>query len=182
MILTHYPAGPQPETWRFDTSRVYAQTRGADNKPCWQALKPRGLWLSYDTGPSVGWAEWCADNVPDWQHTVGYPVEVDLDRCLIIDSIDAAVDFHDRHSVEAFPGINVIDWFDVIRDYAGMFVSRYERGAYYATGRHMIWYEAWDCASAVIWDLTALRPAAMVPHRNTDCLGPGPVVTQGAFW
>ena len=66
MILTHYPAGPQPETWRFDTSRVYAQTRGADNKPCWQALKPRGLWLSYDTGPSVGWAEWCADNVPDW--------------------------------------------------------------------------------------------------------------------
>lgn len=44
-------------------------------------------------------------------------------------------------------------WRDVYKDYQGIFISPY----CWASRFEFMWYYGWDCASACVWDLSAVK-------------------------
>ena len=54
-----------------------------------------------------------------------------------------------------------INWQPLTEQYAGIIISPYQWKRR-LDGRASDWYYGWDCASACIWDLSAVRPSASV--------------------
>ena len=90
MRLLHYTEEPLA----YDAARTYEQ-----NEPR-SFGKPKGLWVSVEG--EMDWLTWCTEN-EFATYALAHVSEVTLApdaNVLMLDTVDAIVDFHDRYSVE----------------------------------------------------------------------------------
>ena len=150
--FTHHPRPALASTWEFDPTRTYDQTKS------W--CKPTGFWLSVDGD----WRRWCEDDeMGHWIGDLTASFDVDTNRCLWLTTVADLDEFTHGYAAANSPdggryGADFyrLDWKPLIAEYAGIIVAPYQwerrlNGA--ASG----WYYPWDCASACIWDLSAVR-------------------------
>lgn len=143
-----YTHHSRPEIqFRFDPSRTYDQSVGR---------KPSGLWLSVDED----WQRWCtAEGMDSWLGDV-FGVDVDEPRLKVITTADELDAFHDDYGVPwkeyALEGQAAPDWPRLATEHAGIVIAPCIRSRHLggSVGR---WYYGWDCASACVWDLSAIR-------------------------
>lgn len=147
MRLYHYSAEP----FVLDPHRAYRQDQPFQ-------LKPNGLWLSVDDPdtPSIDWREWC-EREEFRLHALTQCAEVVLvpdANILQLDTEPALVAFTRRYQTNA-GGLSMIDWGGVAREFQGLLIAPYQWRR--RLDVDMVWYYAWDCASACIWDCMTLR-------------------------
>jgi len=146
MRLVHYSASP------LTAVRSVEQT----DQP---HFKPRGLWVSAETGNEDGWAEWCLEE----SFALGRlaclsEIKLAADaRILRLASARDIDEFTARRGVAAVPVYRThrtINWQPVAEEYQGIIIAPYiwER----RLTDHAPWYYAWDCASGCIWDAAAI--------------------------
>ena len=119
--------------------------------------KPSGLWLSVDGD----WERWLADEGIEWGGEHTYSFDVDVDRCLHLATVDELDRFHDTYVVPNCPlfygktDAYRLNWNPLAKQHAGIIIAPYlwERRM---QGPASSWYYPWDCASACVWDLTAV--------------------------
>lgn len=149
-------------------------------------FKPSGLWYGIDGG----WIEWCEGNQDDWiSGRQVYDVTLGKENMLRIVGLKQLDEFHLRYSAPLpgmekfdkempirFPTLDVshfwyINWEPIIEQYDGV-----EFHPYYWS-RHMdyIWYNAWDCASGVVWRPKGIRldwdrtlPGKYISRKESD--------------
>jgi len=123
-------------------------------------LKPNGFWYEIDGA----WQKWVEGNT-DWMQNYKYVYSVDLSRCNML-RLRTARDveaFHEKYSVHPpwrhvfeFPVAKLrhmddhIDWERIAAEgHDGVELTQY----YYNMLRLLLlWYNAWDCASGIIWN------------------------------
>lgn len=116
------------------------------------SFKPHGLWLS-DEDDEQSWSAWCTaeefglgtittefDLVPN--HNVLHLASAD-------DLLDFTADYGSGSNVHKF---DYIDWQRVADKYQGLLITPYVWSCRY----DLMWYYGWDCASACVWDVSAL--------------------------
>jgi len=131
--------------------------------------KPRGLWYGFDGS----WSDWCVGNT---FKTARYYYEVVLDhsRILHIENQNQFDAFEKDYACESiferiFKQIGVevdtisplmtrafgvsIDWKRLKAEYAGLEINPWM----HRRALESPWYYAWDCASGVIWDISAIN-------------------------
>ena len=151
---THYTGKP----FKLDRSREYKF-----KDETWRQTphtKPPGLWLSDDS--DYGWNDWANfwDFYPE-ERAVKYHVEADMENICLINSLSLFDKFAELYLRPSDWGtvlatdMKVINWPAVMRTYKGIVISPYfhERRLDF----NNLWYYGWDCASGVIWDLTAIK-------------------------
>lgn len=128
--------------------------------------KPKGLWVSVEGEDD--WLSWCTDN-EFATYALAHVSEVTLApdaNVLMLDSVEAIVDFHDRFSVEdtlhplprhTFSEEYVwksrpIDWTPITAVYDGIIIAPYQ----WSCRMKYDWYYGWDAASGCIWNLRAI--------------------------
>lgn len=156
MILSHYR---DKTPWRFDPARRYQQA----GSPAAEIGKPNGLWLSVDGEDD--WPAWCASESYGVERLAQRHVfkVVAPERILVISDVEALDLFHDTwRDPGARPyAFDSLRWSAVADQYAGLAITPYlwER----RLSQHVRWYYGWDCASACVWDLSALRHISSAP-------------------
>ena len=165
MELTHYTEHPIT----FDRSRAYAQGEPRTFG------KPRGLWVSVDGEDD--WPHWCeAEEFHLGGLSCAYRVVLRPSADVLHLSGEQELDaFHARYAIQTeherrleweFPGALYgltradlrrqwpIDWAAVTTRYDGLIIAPY-------LWDHRLfgpgWYYGWDCASGVIWRLSAIE-------------------------
>jgi hypothetical protein len=144
MKLVHYSHLP----FELDRSRKYMQ----GFRP-----KPSGLWLSVEPGHPT-WKDWCLQR--DFAlECLRYSAEIILEpsaHILTIDTVEKLDEFSDEYlkSME-MPKDFYIDWRAVKDAYDGIIIAPY----HWARRLELTWYYTWDCASGVIWNLSAIKEA-----------------------
>lgn len=148
MRFTHHQRHmARSRDWVFNPEWVYEQP--VTNH------KPRGLWLSVDDD----WRRWAEDGGLGWVGDDGVEFDVDLDRCVVVSSVDELDRFHDqwyqdwRQQPRYRSGIR---WAAVAQQYSGIVIAPYLQQRR-LDGAASDWYYPWDCASGCVWDLTAVR-------------------------
>lgn len=172
--FTHHPRHDHVDDWTFDPDEQYDQWPslpaydGTMTESVRYRPKPSGLWLSVDDD----WRRYLYEDQGaepgDPEANGGYVFDVDLDRLLVIDSLAALDEFHHGYVMEhrrpdarwesrcRAKGWEIdphaLDWAPLTEDHAGIVIApyRWERRLDFA------WYYPWDCASAVVWDLSAV--------------------------
>jgi hypothetical protein len=146
LTFTHHPRAPLP--WEFDPSRKYEQTR--------RWAKPTGFWLSVNDD----WRRYCeADEVSDCEGVPVVEFALDLERVLVLDCAADLDEFHGSYVVpqEQSHG-TLIDWGPLTEHFTGIMIAPYIWSRR-LDGPASSWYYPWDCASACIWDLSAVTLA-----------------------
>jgi hypothetical protein len=159
MILSHYSAQPLA----FDPERIYPQNS--------DVFKPIGFWLSDDG--DHGWKTWCGEE--DWNvGALAYRADFEIlpgANILHLSTAEAIRAFTKTHGLPypRWPSgsyIDVIDWTRVRQLYDGIIISPYQWDCRLNYDVH--WYYSWDCASACIWNLRAIRSVDAVSN-GPDC-------------
>lgn len=128
--------------------------------------KPLGLWLSDESGTTIGWSEWTdGSNHYDLAHPFEVVIAADS-NVLTLGTYAEAVDFTDAYartitppdialppSLERHIRAFAIDWARVAEDYQGIAITPY----IWTARMRLLWYYGWDCASACIWDAGAIK-------------------------
>lgn len=149
MILSHFT----PHPFVLDRDRVYRRLdRGL-------SFKPSGLWLSDES--AYGWKEWCRDQ--DFRmETCEFETrfKIKTKEILVLNTDKAILSFHEKYfrkkkSAARFSAGD-IDWSAVADAHKGILITPYSWEL--RCHPEMMWYYTWDCASACIWDLSALSP------------------------
>ena len=158
MRMTHYTTrfnGKKNEHGDFDPARRYPADISV-------AQKPTGLWLSDDR--NYGWAQYSKDSWPEQPCEPQWIFEVDMDRILVVDDSNLLdmlkmarnSDKHEDHPRQRYP------WRVFREQWAGVYFSPHEHkftevtyGEGFDTAR--AWILCWDCDSACVWDLSAVR-------------------------
>ena len=115
--------------------------------------KPRGLWLSVGRA----WPRWCeAEQFGLARLRYVQRVTVRLERVLWLRTardIDRfTADYAIRNPVSAF---RCLAWDRVASAYAGLLIAPFCWRR--RLTEHTLWYSGWDCASACIWDVSAIH-------------------------
>ncbi len=136
--------------------------------------KPRhGLWWS--VGDS--WADWCVGEsfggVRDYLHEF----IIDDSKLLCIKTVEELDAFSEKYRTDHYLAElaadwhaislgfdDFIDWPKVVKDYAGVEISPY----LYERRLTVMWYYGWDCASGIIWDMSAMKACNLVAQYNPD--------------
>jgi hypothetical protein len=145
MLTTHRSRGGVP--FVLDRTRTYPQKFGP---------KPNGLWLSVDGD----WQRWLEDEGytedPAWGLD-SVEVHLDAERCLWLSTVAELDDFHDHYArpFGHYDSIYHVEWPVVAQGYAGIIIAPYLWGRR-LEGAASSWYYGWDCASACVWDLSAV--------------------------
>ena len=140
--LLHYSA----ESFKFNPSRRYGD--GDD------LHKPSGLWLSVEGDND--WKSWC-ENESFVLNALTYVSEVTLKsnaNVLLIDTLDKLDNFNADFGIpnRLISWDMPISWGRVRAAYDGIIIAPYQFDR-----RHtLMWYYTWDCASGVIWNLSAV--------------------------
>lgn len=146
MILKHYARDPE---FIFDSGRAYELNR--EDSP--MIFKPNGLWVSVEGEDD--WKTWCsAENFA--VETLSNEHDVALNEganILYIRSLVELANFTAEYGRTYYNHIHWIDWEVVIRKYDGVIITPYQRDVRLTES----WYYGWDCASGVIWNLTAIE-------------------------
>jgi hypothetical protein len=139
--FTHASSEPG---WTFDPTRTYEQHSPGSRK--W-TLKPNGLWLSVNGD----WERWREEE----HYGVGTPVvasfRVDFSRLRVVTDDEQWVGFCNEVPWLDVSGLEVPDWSWIATQYAGIVIAPYLHRY-----RFESWYYPWDCASACVWDLSAI--------------------------
>lgn len=155
MKFTHHPRSVTDECvkdWAFDPARTYQQQTDPRGIGMW---KPRGFWLSVDDD----WRRFCEDS--EWNLPLTNPIEfkVARDRVLVLSDTQMIRDFSAKYAITADrdPDYHrAVDWPRLSGEYAGIVIAPY---CWELRLDSMVsWYYTWDCASACIWDLSAIHP------------------------
>lgn len=145
--LFHFSA----KSFQFDREKKYKH--GGNHL---RFFKPYGLWLSDES--DYGWGQWCEDN--DFR-TEGlryrHEFMVNLDDVLVLDTDEKILQFNEKYNKPKFEisAMNYPDWPEMAKTYKGIFISPYSWNLRLA--QNLMWYYGWDCASACIWDLSAVE-------------------------
>lgn len=139
MKLLHYSDKP----FELDLSLAYAS----------EHWKPTGLWVSVE-----GEDDW-----PSWCNSVGFGLdrlqcasEVALEleaNVLFIKSVAELDAFNRRYSAGDRLSPHDLNWPEVREKYDGVIIAPYQ----WERRLDYMWYYGWDCASGVIWNLSAIR-------------------------
>jgi hypothetical protein len=151
MILSHFTHNQ----FIFDNSKEYKSFIG---------FKPCGLWLSNEN--EYGWKIWCEQS--------GYgslvyetKFEINFDNILVLNTEQKIIDFYEKYKYKSdnddseshelvkqiFEELSYIDWKKVTKKYDGIVISPYS----YGLRTKFLWYNAWDCASGCVWNLSCLK-------------------------
>lgn len=140
MRLTHHAK----HAFEFDATRKYVQSA--------HDFKPRGLWLSVDGD----WRRWCEGedfNLDGfaYQLEVAFASDAHILHLKNVGDIDLFTKVYDHFGGSSLRSIN---WPRLAREYDGIMIAPYqwERRLDPKTS----WYYLWDCASACVWNLSAL--------------------------
>ena len=145
--FTHHPRGDGEFT--FDPTRTYEQ-KGP------RQFKPHGFWLSVDDD----WRRWCSDEGMSYADAEPVPFAVDTDHVLWLTTVGEIDAFTDEYEEPGSGPFGVyIDWSRVSERHAGIVIAPYQWQRR-LDGRAHSWYYPWDCASACVWDLSALSVTA----------------------
>lgn len=157
MNLSHF----SPRNIDFNFSRKYdlaAHARGT--------FKPHGLWLSDESGEE-GWHNWCKD-ANFYIDSLKYELNFFLDTsdCVHLKTFNEIIAFNDKYitnfkdygfrnkkTIDLPEMPKTIDWPRVKKEHKGILITPY----CYSARFNYMWYYGWDCASACIWDLSALK-------------------------
>lgn len=150
-ILTHF----SENEWTFDQGFVYPKNP-TDLQDERLTFKPKGLWLSDET--QFGWKQWCENEDFRTEHLkVEKSFLLDPSSICILDSDTKIQHFDEEYRLSIRPDfthVYIIDWNRVSSKYKGILISPYS----WRMRMGPMWYYGWDCASACIWDLSALTP------------------------
>lgn len=141
-VLTHF--GDE-----VDLSRTYDQEDKRRRND-----KPQGLWLSDES--DYGWSEWC--RVESFRNT-GEQVRTDFRlregaNILHLGSGAELRAFTNEWGKPIYRDyVNEIRWLDLSHEYDGILITPYS----WAMRLKLPWYYSWDCASACVWNLGALK-------------------------
>lgn len=142
----------------FDHQHVYEQNG---------AYKPRGFWVSVQG--EHDWPDWCYDEgwkLDSLKHA--YRVALKPTACVLVINTLAGLDkFHCRYTQRRQAHDlrhREVDWTRVREQHDGLIIApyRHERRLEY------MWYYGWDCASGVIWDLTAVDSVRLARPTKED--------------
>lgn len=122
--------------------------------------KPYGFWISVESDRRDSWKDyWISEahhvECPEWLNDLRYafPIEFKDEANLLY--IDTGPKFQ-AFSVEYRYESNLyyfINWERLIKKYQGIIIApHFEQ----FRRNYFDWYETWDCASGVIWDLNAI--------------------------
>ncbi|QNN99353.1 hypothetical protein SEA_SEPHIROTH_9 [Gordonia Phage Sephiroth] len=130
--------------------------------------KPDGLWVSNED--DYGWSQWVTDNEFGLE-TLEYAHDVLLakdSRVFVISSLHDFDYFNHAYSkpgllteITGDPKYNAPDWSLVQQHYQGIIFEHY----FWERRMEVFWYYGWDCASGVIWDLSAIEMFRSVNDR-----------------
>lgn len=124
-------------------------------------IKPHGLWVSVNDA----WENWCREEDFYVEH-LAYKSQIKLDKSSDILYL-VNEDSFDAFTLEYCPStwkqgkikidnrsINYlfVDWEKVKDKYKGLIIP-----IYLWKRRDVMWYYGWDCASGVIWDISAIK-------------------------
>lgn len=136
MKLLHYSAKP----FQFDSNRKY---------PADDHWKPSGLWLSVEGDND--WQEWCEEEgfaLDNLKCVVEVRIKPDA-NVLLIDTVTKLGAFHARFCRAEN---DFLAWNKVKAVYDGLIIVPYQ----WERRLTIMWYYGWDCASGVIWNLSAI--------------------------
>ena len=142
--LFHYSSEP----WTLDRSRTYVR----DLDRMW--FKPTGLWLSVGDD----WERWCRGeefNLEGLRYKTEVVLVSDANVLRLADEDDIdrfTQKYTDHLSHNRMPGY--VNWMPVVQQYSGIIIAPYCWPRRLTD--HTMWYYSWDCASACIWDLSAI--------------------------
>ena len=173
MQLTHYCRKP------FDLNRDVSYTQKID----W---KPGGLWLSDDSSYGwKQWC--IEEDFIDMDKQKAIHFNVDMQYILHLSTFQQVIDFDKEYTktpdevqaiFDTLPDellasmkstlSGYIHWPRVAKEYDGILISPYSRDEYLNwkfgdrmnplnNGRNLMVYNAWDCASACVWNLNCLE-------------------------
>lgn len=154
----HYTAKP----FEFDPTRRYDQVGH------YAGGKPSGFWLSVE-GENC-WRSWCEDEA--WSlDGLKHVSEVMLSpeaNILKIDSVEKLDTFSDKYGNggDSVVDLRYIDWPKVKQEYDGIIIAPYQ----WERRHSLMWYYGWDCASGVIWNLSAVASVAAIDRRSENGL------------
>lgn len=141
MKLLHY----SPSPFELDRDRKYIQ----GFRP-----KPSGLWLSVEPGNPT-WKDWCV--LADFHlEFLRYAAEIILEpkaKVLVIDTLEKLDEFSANFEQKVDPRGFYLDWYKAKEKYDGIIIAPYQWGR----RLELVWYYTWDCASGVIWNLSAIK-------------------------
>ena len=154
MRLVHYSKGPLLEL--HNNSPIYRDD---------PYFKPRGLWVSAETGNEDGWKDWCESE--GWGvFRLGSYHETELtlkddSKVLTISSYNELMTFDRKF------GINLrfrryIDWPKLEKIYRGIIIAPY----IWKAKMEIQWYYSWDCASGCFWDTSVLELGTSVLKKS----------------
>lgn len=123
----------------------------------WSADKPLGLWVT--TEGDDNWPAWCRAN----------EFRVDsLECCFEVWLRPSAriLRIEDEVALREFDAMNRVGdefshgvrWFELVERYDGILIAPYQWRCRY----DLMWYYGWDCASGVIWDVSAIQDTRLL--------------------
>jgi hypothetical protein len=154
MRLLHYTNAP----FHLDHERQYGRS---------SSFKPTGLWVSVEGDDD--WRSWCEDN-NFCTENLKCSAEILIAHTaniLLIDTVAKIDEFTARFSPNSEqlaynPALNLqLRWDDVKAAYDGVIIATY----FWERRTDLMWYYGWDCASGVIWNLSAIEIARNMPSQ-----------------
>lgn len=152
MRLLHYTATP----FEFDPAKKYLDDH-------W---KPRGLWVSVEG--EHDWKDWCEGE--SWglerMHCASKVVLKPNANVLLVDTQDK-LDAFNAEFGDNDDSCRSIAWEKVKALYDGVIIAPYQ----WERRFNYMWYYGWDCASGVIWNLSAIASVEQCVATSTTSKG-----------
>ena len=140
----------------------------------WWSSKPEGMWLSNEG--AFGWSAWCKSECYAGLKFGGsrFDFHVDWARILILDSLEKIEALPTCEDIGHCGKRKVTDWPVISETHAGVYMEG-NQDVNFRKQKHLIWCRMWDCASACVWDISAIKPVEKETTSNrptTDRIRP----------
>lgn len=113
--------------------------------------KPAGFWFEVDGD----WQRWCeGESFRLETFRFSYSLDLDLSRFLFLKTISDIDSFTSQWTKGTEYNWEVY-WQLLHRAYSGIIIAPYQWERRYTD--HTSWYYSWDCASGVVWNISAVR-------------------------
>ena len=159
MQLIHWSA----DKMKYNPNRIYPDfsKKSYRSKPC-------GLWLSVEE--DFGWASW---SIGEDFHTEKLREAAvfylgDEEHVLILRDRDDILRFTKKYSYKIHDCLLMIDWGKVKKECKGLIISSYCWDL--RLDPRYFWYYGWDCASACIWDLSAIEFGCQLNEKVVEMM------------
>lgn len=135
-------------------------------------IKPGGFWY----GVNLDWIRWLMDqgyeDDSSWMHPFLYEIEIDESRVLKIatqqEFADLNRDYDQRADWIGYGKHHVLDWVRLKQGFAGLEISPYRHEV--MGSLDCFWYHGWDCASGVVWDVSAITGLRLIADSQEQII------------